>query len=45
MRLEIGTHHAVLDALAATHAPRRGFPIPVALVTLVTALAAWRVGR
>lgn len=33
---------AVLGAMAAMHAPRLGFIIPAALVTLVTALAAWR---
>jgi uncharacterized membrane protein YoaK (UPF0700 family) len=36
---------AVLGATAAMHAPRLGFIIPAALVTLVTALAAWRFGR
>jgi uncharacterized membrane protein YoaK (UPF0700 family) len=36
---------AVLGATAAMHAPRLGFLIPAALVTLVTALAAWRFGR
>ena len=35
---------AVLGAIAATHAPRLGFLIPAALVTLVTVLAAWRFG-
>lgn len=33
---------AVLGATAAMHAPRMAFIIPAALVTLVTALAAWR---
>lgn len=33
---------AVLGAMAATHAPRTGFIIPAAMVTVVTALAARR---